>query len=105
MTQLEKLKSRIPEITDTSKDALLNGLLDDAKSAILSRRYPFDNTVTDLPVQFNSLQVRLAVVYYNKMGAEGQSGHSENGINRSYESDDTLLKDVVPYVGLPATEV
>lgn len=105
MTQLAKLKSRIPEITDTSKDALLNGLLDDAKSAILSRRYPFDTTVTELPIQYSSLQVRLALVYYNKMGAEGQSEHSENGIKRSYHDDDTLLKDVVPYVGLPATEV
>jgi hypothetical protein len=105
MAQIDILRAKIPEITDTSKDALLYALLDDAQTAILSKRYPFSEFPDEFPEKYNNLQVRLALVYYNKIGVEGQSGHSENGINRSYESDDTLLKDVVPYVGLPATEV
>jgi hypothetical protein len=47
------------------------------------------------------LQIRLAVVMYNKRGAEGEKSHNENGINRTYESVEELLKEVVPLTSLP----
>jgi hypothetical protein len=50
------------------------------------------------------LQVRVAVYLYNKIGAEGQISHSENGISRGYEPGDipeSLLKEVTPLVGTP----
>jgi hypothetical protein len=36
------------------------------------------------------------------MGAEGQTAHSENGINRTYEAADvspSILRKIVPLVG------
>ena len=47
-------------------------------------------------------QIQIAVELFSKRGAEGQTGHSENGISRSYESADvspSLLKRITPLVG------
>ena len=41
--------------------------------------------VTDLEKRKNALAMACNEVYA-KAGAEGQTGHSENGINRSYDS-------------------
>ena len=44
----------------------------------------------------------VAMELYSKLGAEGETAHSENGISRTYENgfvSSSLLKSVVPYVG------
>lgn len=46
--------------------------------------------------KYKGLQIRVAVVLYNKIGAEGESSHNELGVNRKYESLDVLLKEVTP---------
>jgi hypothetical protein len=107
--QLERLKIQL-EIKDDDQNFLLMEMLESAKFAILSRRYPFgDFPVSDtgepiLEQRYCDLQVRIAVYLYNKMGAEGQIAHSENGISRSYEAGDipeSLLDQVVPLVSIP----
>lgn len=90
--QLENLKKRIPSASEND----LAVALEDAKDAILARRYPFGNRSEYLESRYLGLQIRLAVVLYNKRGAEGESAHSENGVSRSYESADELLKEVTP---------
>ena len=105
MDILTKLKKRTGE---TDED-LLAVLLDDAKNAILSRRFPFG----DYPVnasgetviedRYVDLQYRIAVDLYNKQGAEGQIKHSENGISRDFESSwvsEQLLNEITPYCGI-----
>jgi len=109
VTQLERLKIQL-EIKDNGQDTLLLDLLESAKHAILSRRYPFDDFPMNdtgeliLEPRYYDLQVRIAVHLYNKMGAEGQIAHSENGISRTYEAGDipeSLLNKVTPFVGTP----
>ncbi len=109
MAQLDRLKIRL-EITNQEQDELLVELLESAKFAILSRRYPYGNFPIDeigpliMETRYLDLQLRIAVYLYNKMGAEGQIAHSENGISRSYESSDipeSLLNEVTPLVGVP----
>lgn len=109
MAQLDRLKIQL-QITSNEEDNLLLELLDVAKYAILSRRYPFGDFPVDdagepvLPARYLNLQARAAVYLYNKMGAEGQVSHSENGISRGYEPGDipeSLLKEVTPLVGTP----
>jgi hypothetical protein len=42
------------------------------------------------------------VELFSKMGAEGQTAHNENGINRTYESagvSNSLLRRIVPICG------
>lgn len=90
--QLENLKKRIPSASEND----LAVALEDAKDAILARRYPFGNRNENLESRYLGLQIRLAVVLYNKRGAEGESAHTENGVSRSYESADELLKEVTP---------
>lgn len=109
MIQLDRLKVQL-EIKDNSQNQLLLDLLESAKYAILSRRYPFQDFPVDengepiLEKRYLDLQVRIAIYLYNKLGAEGQIGHSENGIGRSWKSEDipeSLLDQVVPFVGTP----
>ena len=97
MTQLEILKAWLP---DVKNDALLESALERAKLGILELRFPFGYAEgQDLEAQYKGLQVEWAIELINKMGAEGEVAHSENGISRSYESGDvskSLKRRVVP---------
>jgi len=105
MDILTKLKKRTGE---TDED-LLAVLLDDAKNAILSRRFPYGdypvnaNGETVIEDRYTDLQYRIAVDLYNKQGAEGQTVHKENGIDRTFENSwisEQLLSEVIPYCGI-----
>lgn len=100
MTQLERLKIRIPEEVN---DVELEDILESAKAVILSRRFPFGEQQTELEPRYNDLQIRIAVEMYNKRGVEGQTSHSENGVSRSYSSSsvsEELLREITPKVGV-----
>ena len=100
MTQLERLKKRIPEEPD---DGVLEDVLESAKNIILGRRYPFDEWPEDVEPRYQDLQIRIAVDMYNRIGAEGQIAHSENGISRSWGEEwvsGQLLREIVPYAGV-----
>lgn len=98
MTQLEIIKSRIPEANEGD----LQYYLDSAKSVILNTRFPMrdfpldQNNETFVESRYLDLQIRIAIVMYNKQGVEGESSHSENGIQRSYSEITSLLKEVTP---------
>ena len=95
MEQTEILKAQIPQI----KDADAAFLLETAKAAINARRYPFGEPPDELEKRYENLQLRIAIELYNKAGAEGEVGHSENGITRSYSSawiSEELLSEVTP---------
>lgn len=101
---MDKLSSfKILVQPDTVSDELANELISAAGSIVLNRRYPFGyKESTAVPTQYDHLQVKIAVELFNKMGAEGQTGHSENGINRSWESGDvskSLLNQILPACG------
>ena len=95
MTQLERLRVRLPDVASES-DAVLQDLLDSAQSAILARRYPFGEFPDELPSRYADLQVRIAVVMYSQRGAEGETSHSESGVSRQWAGLDSLLAEVVP---------
>lgn len=103
MTILERLKLR----TGEADSQLLADISESAKSAILTRRYacvPVEKWPDEVPVQYADLQFRIAMDLYNKIGAEGQIGHSENGVSRTYESSwisRQLLLEIIPLVGVP----
>lgn len=100
MTELERMKLR----TNEADENVLNDCLESAKNAILARRYPFSEWPEILPERFVDLQFRIAMDLYNKIGAEGQLSHSENGVSRTYESSwisEQLLQEVTPLVGVP----
>lgn len=99
LNQLIKLKTRLGLKNESEHDEILIDFLESAKSEIMARRHPYGNIPDTLDPRYSDLQIRMATVMFNKMGAEGQTSHSENGVSRSYEDYDFLLKEVVPLVG------
>lgn len=86
-----------------SEEKQLSVLLRFSGAKILNQRYPFGVTVSEVPARYESTQVRIAAELYAKMGAEGQTSHSENGIARAWESADVaqgLLNEVTPLAGV-----
>lgn len=104
MTEKEKLaKFAVLISPDKASDELLSHLLEQAEGIILSRRYPFGaQEGVKLSAHLEQIQLRMAVELFNKMGAEGQTSHDENGIKRTWAAGDvspSLLRMIVPVCG------
>ena len=85
---------------DTDTDEVLDGVLADAEALVLNRMYPFGYPDgMSVPTRYERIQIQLAAELYSKRGAEGQTGHSENGITRSWSESSPLLNRVLPHVG------
>lgn len=88
---------------ETASDGLLDLLVRQAEGVVLNRRYPFGPPEgATVPEKYEHIQLQIAVELFSKMGAEGQTAHGENGINRTYEAADvspSLLKRIVPICG------
>ncbi len=100
MTEAAKLKYLSSQSGETDDEILL-AFLDLAREKILHRLYPFRSQLPcDVPPRYDMTQLEIALYLLNKRGAEGETGHSENGINRSYESatvPESMLRDIVPF--------
>ena len=92
-----------PATANGWSDDVLNAYLTIAGKKIIERRYPYDDTVTEVPARYGYLQCEIATYLLNKRGSEGELMHSENGINRTYESasvPSSMLADVTPICGV-----
>lgn len=104
MTDSEKI-ARIAELIspDTASSDMLAYLLEQAGEIVLNKRYPFGAPEgATVPTCYENTQIRVAVELYAKMGAEGQTEHNENGIQRKWEAADvspSLLRCIVPLIG------
>ena len=104
MTDEEKIaRFEVLISPDTASEDLLQHLLWQAEGIVLSRRYPFGApegaTITRA---YEHIQLQIAVELFSKMGAEGQTAHNENGVNRTFEAADvspSLLSRIVPMAG------
>ena len=77
MDPLERMKIKIGPDAD-GKDDVLQVLLDDAESYILG--YTRRNKEQWLD-EFNSTQVKIAIIEYNRLGLEGVQSRSEGSIS------------------------
>ncbi|MEG0450948.1 MAG: phage head-tail connector protein [Lysinibacillus sp.] len=85
MTQLERFKLQLG-ISNEGKDVLLNMLLYNAEEFIKSYTYR-----SNLIQPLLSLQLQIAVIYFNRIGVEGEQGRSEGGISSTiYVLNDDL---------------
>ena len=96
MTQLEKLKIKLRD-TD---DKLLTQLLEDAENDILD----YTNRNVLLP-KMEGLQRDLAIIYYNRLGSEGESSRSEGGISVSYQMPESIKSRLKSYRRLKAVNM
>ena len=96
-----KLKGLISP--ETATDTQLETLLEISEGIVLNRRYPFGPpTGVTVEARYEHIQLQIANELFSKMGAEGQTAHSENGISRTYEAADvspSLLRRITPIVG------
>ena len=101
MTDLEKrVELAIRIEPDTENDDVLDSLLSSAGSLVLNRMYPFGYAEDmRVPTRYEEIQIQLAVELYTQRGAEGQTGHGENGISRSWPEKNRLLSMIVPHCG------
>lgn len=81
-------------------DAVLSAFLALAEDVVLQRMYPFGyDDDAQVPFKYERKQCEIAVYLLNRRGSEGETYHSENGINRTYASADVpadMLKSIIP---------
>lgn len=76
---------------DTSEDDRLEVYLDAAKREILSWRYSLASTMpSEVPAEFEMIQIHAVIAGYSISGAENQTAHSENGISRTFKYEDMI---------------
>lgn len=101
------LVSMVQTMTEETNTDTINAYLTIAGQKIISKAYPFNQSVTEVPARYELLQCEIAAYLLNKRGAEGETVHNENGIHRHYGSADVpddMMKQVVPYCGTPGEE-
>ena len=102
MNDQDKLNMLKNMVGTSDSDDVLSTYLTLSGNKIIAKAYPFDSSVSEVPEQYDTLQVEIAAYMLNKRGAEGQVTHTENGIQRQYENGDvpsSLLKTVTPFCG------
>lgn len=102
MTNEEKVTALKAMVGSSDTDEVLSTYLLLAGKKIIAKAFPFDNTVTEVPDQYDTLQLEIAAYMLNKRGAEGQTQHNENGITRTYENADipkSMLRQITPQCG------
>lgn len=101
MSQLIKLRELLGNPQES--DEVLEFYLDNASDIICDIR---NSDIVEK--KYLTTQIKIAIELFNKRGAEGQVGHSENGIGRTYESADvspSLLDGITPIVKTPFSKV
>lgn len=100
MTELDKI-SYVRVLLDTDEDIsddVISAYLLKAKTAILNRRYTTIPKDCIFPARYEITQCDLAVRYIKRRDVEGEVGHNENGVIRSFDStnDEDLLSTILP---------
>lgn len=95
--KITKVQTLIGADEQASAD-LISVYLEQAKEAILNRRYPFGYpNGTKVPKMYEFSQCKLAARYYLRRGAEGELIHNEDGVHRHYGSvqDEDILMEII----------
>ena len=86
------LRCRLPDAAG-APDALLLALLRDADAVIRALTWR-----QETPPALHSAQVRLAVIFYNRRGMEGEKEHTEGDVRRAAQDlPDALRREIFSY--------
>lgn len=102
MTDADKI-AMVKAMSEETDDSVISAYLYLARNKICRLAYPFDATITEVPAQYEHVQIDATVYLLNKRGGEGETAHSENGVSRTYENADlpaSMLRDIVPVCGV-----
>lgn len=85
---------------DAAGAEVLEPFVQEAGYIVLGRLYPFGyEDGMEVPARYEHIQVRIALELYSRRGAEGETSHTENGVQRVYETGElsaSLLKQITP---------
>jgi hypothetical protein len=99
---LEKLKVKCVARGLEYSDDVLTSELEDAIAVVNERRGYVPSPSSPYEVQYKSLIVKMALYAITKIGAEGETAHSENGISRVYATagdyPEDLLNEIIPRI-------
>lgn len=87
--------------TDEKTEYLLALYYQNAELALLNRRYPFgytDEEAAEAKDRYSADIDKAFVDMWNRIGADNEASHSENGVSRTYLDFESYFKDVVPVV-------
>lgn len=104
--KIEMLRTLIGDSNHKEDLGALSVYLEMAGAKILERLYPYKENWDDLkvPDKYSMLQLKISCYLWNKIGAEGQIQHIENGIHRNFGDADvpeSMLSSIAPFVGIP----
>lgn len=95
MTQAEllsQLRLRLPD-AQAAPDALLASFLADAAALICALTWR-----DSVPDGLQNAQLRLGVIFFNRMGMEGEKEHTEGDIRRAADDlPDALRREIFSY--------
>ena len=102
MTNAEKI-AIVKGMTEETDDSTISAFLLMAGETIYRYADPYGKSSPEKVLEiYGATQAKAAAYYLNKRGADGQRGHTENGISRSYENGDlpdSLLREITPICG------
>ena len=112
MTDSEKLtmlRTLCEYTEDELSDDSLNVYLAMAADIVLRKAYPFVNDLTGytFPSKYDTIHVQIANEIIQKRGAEGETGHTESGLTRTYETagiSESLMNQIIPYAKVPGAK-
>lgn len=88
--------------THLEENPVLEQLISDAKKDVATYcqfPYNFSEEKKDKYLdKWENVIVKLVIYDYSKEGAENEKAHSENGVNRTYESREDILNVITPLV-------
>lgn len=97
---VEKLNRRLNSRGFSVKESDIQDEIYSAIGVVNSRRRFIPTSDKLFDSMYEDLIVRLCIASISKWGAEGESAHSENGVNRSYEKGseypESMLSEVIP---------
>lgn len=89
---LSLLKLHLPDAGE-GQDALLGSLLSDAGALICALTWR-----QQVPEALQSAQVRLAVLFYTRIGMEGEKEHTEGDVKRTADDlPEGLRREILAY--------
>ena len=89
---LAEMRIRLPDAAQAS-DALLISLLADAAALIRALTWR-----QEVPKELQNAQLRLAVIFFSRMGMEGESEHAEGDVRRvSQALPEALRREICAY--------
>lgn len=97
-----QLKEQLVTLIDDSSqtegaDSLLSLLVKIATDAVRARRYPYGTGEEDIS-RYETVILCVALELFGKLGAEGQTKHTEAGVIREWAEESPSLKSVIPVV-------